>query len=298
MNGMSELELKMKVCLLGDPAVGKTSLIRKFVLDSFDDKYISTLGSKVTKKSLSFNVSDRAIRLSMMIWDALGQAEFKNVLQGAFKGAKGALLVCDLTRKETLEDLETWIEELFGVAGPLPVVMIANKCDLEDEYDFSEEDLKQMAGTYGCPCYITSAKTGDHVEDAFQTIAREMALIHLKKKEVKIPPELTEGEDIPVSAGAAADDINTIIDVEDYIIARFCEVMGGQEFAMPIIRQQFRKNEMDFKDPELEKLEKVTEGLVNVTTNFKNEEEARDLGMDLRKAIQQYRGKGGRGKEL
>ena len=86
-----------KICIVGDPAVGKTSLIRRFVFDKYDDKYISTLGTKISKKDVLYN--DKKIEMTMMIWDVIGQQSFKSIHKSAFKGAKGAFIVCDLTRK-------------------------------------------------------------------------------------------------------------------------------------------------------------------------------------------------------
>ena len=93
--------IKKKICLLGDAAVGKTSLIRRYVMDKYDDEYLSTLGTKVTKKEVEviddFNFVE--FQLTFMLWDVLGQKEFKRIHQAAFQGTKGALIVCDLSRQ-------------------------------------------------------------------------------------------------------------------------------------------------------------------------------------------------------
>ncbi len=286
MINMAERELKMKVCLLGDPAVGKTSLIKKFVLDKFDDKYISTLGTKVTKKSFSFSLADNEINMTLMIWDVLGQSQFKNVLLSAYQGAKGAMVVCDVTRKETLEHMDKWIKELFETSGPLPLVILANKCDLKNKHTFTEEDLEAVARKYKAPSYFTSAKTGDHVDQAFSGIGHEMAKVALGIKKAHKPSE--EKEDVPAEGSGELDKISSLTDVEDYIIARFCNAMGGQDFAMPIIRQQFKREGMDFRTPELDKIKKISDNLVNVLTDFKSEEDANKLKRDFKKAINKF----------
>ena len=96
--------LKVKICLVGDSAVGKTSLIRRYVMDIFDDKYLSTLGTKVSKKQVIIKNEDREVAFTFSIWDVLGQKDFKKIQNLAFRGSKGAMLVCDLTRKDTLEN--------------------------------------------------------------------------------------------------------------------------------------------------------------------------------------------------
>ena len=166
-------ELNKKVILLGNGAVGKTSLIRKFVDDQFDDDYIFTIGTKVTKKEVT--VGNTLVNL--MIWDILGQTDFHRTQAEAFKGASGVFLVADITRTETLKSLvDYWIPEFRKAAGKVPIVFLANKSDLTDQYKFTEEEFKAFAekcvGADEKPIYyMVSAKTGVNVEDAFKSLA-------------------------------------------------------------------------------------------------------------------------------
>ena len=159
--------LKKKICLLGDPAVGKTSLIRKYVMDKYDDEYISTLGTKVTKKELIFNdeVTKSETDLTLMIWDVLGQKEFHRIHEAAFQGAKGAFIVCDVSRFETVASMEDWTYKLLEVAGKIPVILLGNKSDLVANPDISY--LEGVAKTFNTSFYLTSAKTGKNVAEAF-----------------------------------------------------------------------------------------------------------------------------------
>src|SRR5438093_9676315 len=98
--------LKAKVCLVGDVAVGKTSLIKRFVQDQFDDRYIATVGTKVTKKSVDVVWKGASATLDMMVWDIMGEKGFRALLRDAyFEGSQGVLAVCDVTRKDTFYDL-------------------------------------------------------------------------------------------------------------------------------------------------------------------------------------------------
>ncbi len=127
---MEAKRMKVKVCLVGEAAVGKTSLIRRFVLDNFDDKYIQTLGTKVSKKEMVVQGPEVSgdLKIDMTIWDIMGQKGFRELLKEAyFYGAKGILAVCDVTRKKTLEDLDDWIEGVYSVTGKVPIEFLATR---------------------------------------------------------------------------------------------------------------------------------------------------------------------------
>ncbi len=169
-----EKKMKMKICLIGEGAVGKTSLIRRFVLDEFDDKYLQTLGTKVSKKELEIPAEGEspAIQVDMTIWDIMGQKGFRELLKDAyFYGAKGIIAVCDVTRRNTLEELDDWIEGVYSVSGRIPIQFLANKSDLEDKLAMNTKDLEQATKAYDSRYYFTSAKTGLNVEQAFRELA-------------------------------------------------------------------------------------------------------------------------------
>ena len=179
--------MKVKVCLVGEAAVGKTSLIRRFVLDDFDDKYIQTLGTKVSKKELAVPNPDGAgeLKVDMTIWDIMGQKGFRELLKEAyFYGAKGILAVCDVTRRRTLDDLDDWIEGVYSVTGRVPIEFLANKIDLDAEKQIGEDEMVQAARAYDSPFHFTSAKSGVNVELAFQSLAERIAKERYTRKVV------------------------------------------------------------------------------------------------------------------
>jgi len=164
---------KAKVCLVGNPAVGKTSLVRRYVMNSFDDRYLTTVGTKVSKKPV--RVVDPSAELDadidLMIWDIMGQPGFREMLKDAyFFDAKGVLAVADLTRKDTLEDLKNWIKAVEGVTGKVPIVVAINKADLTAEAGYSTAEAVQAAEVLGADVFLTSAKTGSNVEEAFRRL--------------------------------------------------------------------------------------------------------------------------------
>jgi len=169
--------LKTKVCLVGEQMVGKTSLVRRCVQNEFDDRYITTLGVKTSKKELTLQFPGKSrMEVHLLIWDFMGQEGFRELLKDAyFIGARGILAVADLTRRPTLEALGPWIETVRSVAGNVPLVLAINKADLSGQAVYSDEELSRFAATYDAPFIRTSAKTGANVEAAFGRLATVVA---------------------------------------------------------------------------------------------------------------------------
>ena len=179
---MGRQKMKVKICLVGEGAVGKTCLIRRFIQDQFDDRYISTLGAKVSKKEIKLDGPNGGSDIDMTIWDIMGEKGFRELLKEAyFHGAQGVLAVCDVTRKQTLEDLGEWVAAVVKVTGNVPIEFLANKADLKDEMDVTEADIRRTAEAHHAPYLFTSAKTGQNVEDAFAKLAK-MIVAHSSVK--------------------------------------------------------------------------------------------------------------------
>ncbi|MGD1059853.1 MAG: Rab family GTPase [Methanomassiliicoccales archaeon] len=155
-----------KVCLLGDGGVGKTSLVRRYVDDVFNDKYIVSFGTKVSKKVM--NVDD--VELTLMIWDVLGQSSEDSLHAAYYRGSNGAMLVGDLTRPETLEHLQKWRDDLLAVERGAKTVIVGNKADLE--MGITPSSLASLSKQLGSDVYRTSAKTGDGVERTFEQLGK------------------------------------------------------------------------------------------------------------------------------
>jgi small GTP-binding protein len=162
--------MQKKVCLLGDFAVGKTSLVRRFVEGRFDDRYLSTIGVKISRKS----VARRYGALNLLIWDLAGGEDFDEVSTSYLRGAAGALIVCDLTRRETLPALERLTARLRAVTPDAAIVYLGNKVDLVDERAIADAEAQAVCAGLGGPCLLTSARTGENVEDAFLLLANRL----------------------------------------------------------------------------------------------------------------------------
>jgi small GTP-binding protein len=169
--------MRLKFCLLGDGAVGKTSLLNRYVDNTFDDKYLPTIGTNVSTKKIWVEKPEfgKIFEIEAVIWDIMGQLSFRKLLHPAYlRGAIGAILVCDLTRKETLENLDNWIDSLYTEWCWVPSIIVANKSDLETETELSDEDIRKTAMYFDFPFYKSSAKTNENVQDIFKALAEEV----------------------------------------------------------------------------------------------------------------------------
>jgi len=164
-------KIMKKVCLVGDPAVGKTSLIRRYVYDMFDDKYLYTIGAKITKKVMDISYLTHDVNFTLMIWDIEGQKGIGKVHSTYYKGADAAIIVCDVTMKETLENIPSWVNSVFKITGEIPLLFLVNKTDLPNKA-FDEEEIKNIVSEFNAQYLLTSAKTGENVENAFITVSK------------------------------------------------------------------------------------------------------------------------------
>jgi len=175
---MSEtVKMRLKFCLLGDGAVGKTCLAGRFVDNTFNEKYLPTIGTNISTKKIIIERPDleKTFEIEAVIWDILGQLGYRKLLHPAYlRGAIGAILVCDLTRKETLENLDSWIDSLYTEWRWVPSIIVANKSDLTDEVELHYDDIKRTAMYFDFPFFISSARTGENVNDIFRALAEEV----------------------------------------------------------------------------------------------------------------------------
>jgi small GTP-binding protein len=162
--------IQKKICLLGDIAVGKTSLVRRYVEGSFDDRYLSTIGVKITSKLLT----RQGYQLNLIIWDLAGGEEFPGHEKNYLRGAAGALLVCDLSRPETIRVLSVYARKLIGINPTATVVVAANKVDLIENSSADKPDLEALCQALACRFLYTSAKTGKNVEEIIELLANEL----------------------------------------------------------------------------------------------------------------------------
>ena len=162
--------IKKKICMLGAFAVGKTSLVQRYVHGLFSDKYHTTVGVKIDKKPVNINGTP----VDLILWDIYGEDEFQAVQSSYLRGASGCLLVVDGTRRYTLDTAHDLLKRTQETVGSIPVLFVFNKADLMDTWEIEPIQLETLE-KQGMVIVRTSAKDGSGVEKVF-TILAEMML--------------------------------------------------------------------------------------------------------------------------
>ena len=161
--------LQKKICMLGSFAVGKTSLVRRFVESMFSDAYQTTVGVKIDKKIVQIGEKE----VSLVLWDIYGEDDYQKMRWTYLRGASGYLLVADGTRKATLEKAVSMEQKVREEAGAIPFVLVINKSDLIRDWEI-DPALESQLAAQGWSIQRSSAKTGEGVEESFSLLARKM----------------------------------------------------------------------------------------------------------------------------
>lgn len=159
-----------KLILTGDYGVGKTSLIKRFVDNSFQESYLSTIGVEINKNTLELG---ETTNVNFIIWDIAGQrTQMAPYRKRFYSGANSAFIVIDRTREGNLNSIEYWYKDIKNsVSASIPIVIVGNKSDLENKIVITEKEIKEMAEKFGFHYILTSAKTGENVNDSFLYMA-------------------------------------------------------------------------------------------------------------------------------
>jgi small GTP-binding protein len=161
--------MQKKICMLGAFAVGKTSLVKRYIESIYSDKYHTTVGVKVDKKS----VTVREQEVNLLLWDIQGEDGVQKLRPSYLRGAAGYMLVVDGTRRETLDTAYAIQQSAQQTVGLVPFIVVINKIDLIEQWALDEMAIGELTAS-GWTVYRTSAKTGEHVEEAFLTLAEKI----------------------------------------------------------------------------------------------------------------------------
>ncbi|MHA1267665.1 MAG: Rab family GTPase [Candidatus Helarchaeota archaeon] len=162
-----ERKYVFKIVVIGDGAVGKTSLIARFAEKSFQAEYKPTLGTNIVIKELKLDNN----QIKLLLWDIAGQSKWRDVRHLYYKGAQGCILVFDVSRPGTFESIPAWYNDLIKFSGDIPRILLANKVDLVDIRKITADQAKKAADELNAPYFETSAKDGTQVNEAFERIS-------------------------------------------------------------------------------------------------------------------------------
>ena len=164
-------EMMFKVVLVGDSFVGKTNIMSKYLKNEFHDDSKATVGVEFGSKQ--FNIDGHTIKAQ--IWDTAGQERYKAITSAYYKGAKGAFVVYDITRKGSFESVEKWVNDLKAAADKsLTIILVGNKCDLEDQRQVTKEQGEEKANHLELAFMETSAYSGENLEKAFELMIKQV----------------------------------------------------------------------------------------------------------------------------
>ncbi len=171
-----------KICLLGDGAVGKTSIAHRYLNKDFSSNYTPTIGADFFSKHINVSIDESFVELHLQIWDLAGQPSFNQVRSRYYRGAVGALLILDLTRPRTLESIYSWSEEFLkkcSSSNP-SILILGNKVDLENNIQVTRQSVndyikeKLRISDFQFKYFETSAKTGENIDQAFEVMGHSI----------------------------------------------------------------------------------------------------------------------------
>ena len=173
MNIQSSFDYFLKIIIIGDTGVGKSNFLNRFINGKFSQLYQPTIGIDYKSKIVVLPKTKQNVNLQF--WDTAGQERYKAITRAYYKGAKGAFIVYDITRKETFDDIDKWRNELVSSCNKeVTVMLIGNKCDLEDQREITKEQGEEKAKSFGFSFIETSALSGENLEKGFEMLIKEI----------------------------------------------------------------------------------------------------------------------------
>jgi len=164
---MQQPSVSKKVCMLGSYGVGKSSLVHRYVYNKFSDSYQSTIGVHICQKQLILNIHQRQEPLNLIIWDIAHIEKFNNAVANYFRGAHGAIVVFDVHRSTTFKESDVFFKQFKEINPQSKLIFVGNKMDLVEQNNLELEHFFQFTKPFNSPSLMTSAKTGENVENLF-----------------------------------------------------------------------------------------------------------------------------------
>lgn len=164
-NNIEPYDVLIKLLLIGDTSVGKTNIVSRYIQDEFSEKAKPTLGVDFMTKMVE--IGDKKVRIQ--IWDTAGQEKYRSITRSYYSNAKGALVVYDVTDKQSFKNVETWVSDVKSVVKDVNIALVGNKIDLDDR-EVTNEEAEAFALSSGFLSFETSAKTGHNVRNVFKQL--------------------------------------------------------------------------------------------------------------------------------
>ena len=163
-------EINLKILLIGDTSVGKTSILSKYIDDKFDEVHISTIGVEFKVKSLTI----KGKKVKLRIWDTSGQERYRSITQNFYRNANGILYIFDLTRKESFENIKDWLIESYNCDSKVKKLLVGNKVDLDKNKQMDKQIIENYAEKKEMKYYEVSAKMGTNINKIFRELAESI----------------------------------------------------------------------------------------------------------------------------
>jgi len=165
---------RKKICMLGSFGVGKTSLVRRFVYNLFEEKYQSTIGVHICHKTIIIQDKHVDHHLNLILWDLAHIEKFNEMIKNYFRGANGAIVVCDVTRPQHYQESINFINPFLEMNPTARLMFVGNKIDLTPKDQIEMEQLLQVSKLFHAPLLMTSTRTGDNVEQLFHDLGTRL----------------------------------------------------------------------------------------------------------------------------
>ena len=164
-------DMIFKIVLIGDSSVGKTNMLSRYISNEYDPNSQSTIGVELSTKTFTFDKDE----VKVQIWDTAGQEKYRSITSSYYKGAQGCLLVYDITRKDTFDNIDKWFSELkSSTNNEINAILIGNKCDLSDKREITIEEAQKKAKLFNVAFMETSALDGTNIEKAFYELVNNV----------------------------------------------------------------------------------------------------------------------------
>jgi len=177
---IKDADFAFKNIIIGDPAVGKTSMILQFTNKAFRISYLPTIGAQISEKSIFLHDTE----FQMILWDLAGQSKFQKIRSNYYRGAQCVIMVFDLTKPESFENIKKWysdVKNYFKNFNELEVILCGNKCDLKEDIQISQEEALSLAAELNIDYLETSAQDGKNIDKIFDTMINNMISKHIIK---------------------------------------------------------------------------------------------------------------------